>query len=176
MRKLLSHAFSDSALRQQEEIMKHYFDLLVQRLKEKIDSGSPTVDLTKWYNFLTFDIIGDMCFGESFGALQSGEYHVWMRNLFVGIKYARILVIATFYQPILFLLQCLIKIMPDIQKARTEHEQFTYLKTAKRLDAKTERKDFMTYVRQHCSLLWPSYPTPSTNLLNRSSAIMTNVV
>jgi cytochrome P450 len=147
MRKLLSHAFSDTALRQQEDLMSLYFELLVQRLNEKIDSpASGKVDLTQWYNFLTFDIIGDLCFGESFGALESGEYHVWMKNLFQGIKYARFLSIATFYEPAMTILKAIVKLSPSIQKARDEHEKFTYHKTAQRLDTKTDRKDFMSYV------------------------------
>ena len=59
MRKLLSHAFSESALREQESILTGYFDLLVSRLKE--ESQNPDidkVDITSWYNFTTFDIIG----------------------------------------------------------------------------------------------------------------------
>lgn len=62
MRKLLSHAFSDSALREQESILTGYIDLLVSRLKEQ--SQIPTidkVDIMSWYNFTTFDIIGFVC-------------------------------------------------------------------------------------------------------------------
>lgn len=61
MRKLLSHAFSDSALRQQEDILTKYFDLLVSGLSDRIDKSedektkSVVVDMAKWYNFLTFD-------------------------------------------------------------------------------------------------------------------------
>ena len=40
MRKLLSHAFSDSALREQEPLMTHYFDLLVEKLKQQIEGPS----------------------------------------------------------------------------------------------------------------------------------------
>jgi hypothetical protein len=78
MRKLLSHAFSDKALRQQEDIVNQYFSLLVSSLKQRVDDPKvdSVVDLSKWYNFLTFDIIGDLCFAESFGALESREYHV----------------------------------------------------------------------------------------------------
>ena len=59
MRKLLSHAFSESALREHESILTGYLDLLVSRLKEKSqDQSIDKVDLTTWYNFTTFDIIG----------------------------------------------------------------------------------------------------------------------
>lgn len=74
MRKLLSHAFSDSALREQESILTGYIDLLVSRLKEQ--SQIPTidkVDIMSWYNFTTFDIIGDLVLGDSFRALENGQ-------------------------------------------------------------------------------------------------------
>lgn len=152
MRKLLSHAFSDSALRQQEDILNKYFNLLISGLSSRITksedntTASVTVDLTKWYNFLTFDIIGDLCFGESFGALESGEYHVWMANLFGGVKYARFLSIAAFYEPLLTIMNGLIRVIPAVAKAKVEHKEFCENRTQTRLDLKTERKDFMSYV------------------------------
>ncbi|RDW85292.1 hypothetical protein BP6252_02882 [Coleophoma cylindrospora] len=149
MRKLLSHAFSDAALRQQEPTMHHYFELMVRKLEDKIDNAGGEVDISKWYNFITFDIIGDMCFGEPFNALDSGNYHYWMSNLFNGIKYSRILVIAAFYKPALPILMAIANLFPTISKARKEHQTFTRLKTEKRLEAKTDRIDFMTYILRH---------------------------
>ena len=59
IRKLLSHAFSETALREQEPILISYFDLLVSRLQEQIDGAiGGKVDIMSWYNFATFDIIG----------------------------------------------------------------------------------------------------------------------
>ena len=145
MRRLLSHAFSDAALREQEPTMTKYFDLLVTGLSRKCDAGE-SVDMCKWYNYLTFDIIGDLCFNESFGALETGEYHVWMNNLFQGIKFARFLRIAVTYKPLMLVLKLWTKLNPKIAEARVQHEQFTKLKTAKRMDSPTNHKDFMTYV------------------------------
>ena len=57
MRKLLSHAFSDNALREQESLVTHYFDFLIERLKQQIDGPKHgKVDLTAWYNYTTFDV------------------------------------------------------------------------------------------------------------------------
>ena len=95
---------------------------------------------------MTFDIVADLCFGESFHALESGEYHSWVRNIFEAIKYGRIFPVASFYQPALYILRLLVAMFPSIQKARDEHMTFSRLKTAQRLDMKTNRKDFMTYV------------------------------
>lgn len=70
-----------------------------------------------------------------------------MANLFEGIKYARFLSIAAGYQPLLAIMEGLIKMIPGMAKAKIEHEAFCSEKTQTRLDTKTERKDFMSYVR-----------------------------
>ena len=58
-RKLLSYAFSGTALREQEPILTSYYDLLVSRLKKKLDGNvAARVDIMSWYNFTTFDVIG----------------------------------------------------------------------------------------------------------------------
>jgi cytochrome P450 len=57
-RKLVSHAFSDQALKEQEPLLKGYAEALVAKLKEKAtDSEETKVDMVKWYNFTTFDIM-----------------------------------------------------------------------------------------------------------------------
>ncbi|RAH50530.1 cytochrome P450 [Aspergillus brunneoviolaceus CBS 621.78] len=67
-RRLMAHGFSDSSLRGQEPIIYGNVDLLMQRLQEKCEEGE-VVDLVKWYNFTTFDIIRDLAFGEPFDRL-----------------------------------------------------------------------------------------------------------
>lgn len=52
MRRNLSHAFSDRALREQEGIVKGYVDLLVRSLQEETDKGK-TVDMMQWYNYVS---------------------------------------------------------------------------------------------------------------------------
>ncbi|KAL8301068.1 hypothetical protein RB593_000055 [Gaeumannomyces tritici] len=85
-RRHLAHAFSDSALSAQEPILQHYVDLFIQRLSESAMGGSKPVAMMDWLNYITFDIIGDLSLGESFGSLSSGEYHVWVNNMFKGIR------------------------------------------------------------------------------------------
>jgi hypothetical protein len=80
-RKALSHGFSDRSLRAQEPIVKFYVDLLVQKLRE-LAVIDQSVDMVKWYNLTTFDIIGDLAFGESSGRSRDinlphlGQNHV----------------------------------------------------------------------------------------------------
>ncbi|KAL2262294.1 hypothetical protein VTK26DRAFT_1846 [Humicola hyalothermophila] len=41
------------------------------------DDGA-VVNLAAWFNFVTFDIIGDLAFGAPFGCLSAGRYHPWV--------------------------------------------------------------------------------------------------
>lgn len=53
MRKFLARAFSDQSLREQEQIIDGVIHLLVDRVGEisKVEGG---VDLTRWFNLMTF--------------------------------------------------------------------------------------------------------------------------
>ena len=71
-RRALSHAFSQKALLEQESIIKGYVDLFIERLTPFAATGRE-LNMCDWFNFTTFDIIGDMAFGEPFGCLRDGE-------------------------------------------------------------------------------------------------------
>ncbi|KAF2965090.1 hypothetical protein GQX73_g8477 [Xylaria multiplex] len=51
VRRLLSHGFSDRALREQEPLIGSYVDLLIRRLREKCDGGAASLDMRDWYNY-----------------------------------------------------------------------------------------------------------------------------
>ena len=59
MKRLLAHAFSESALLEQEPLLTRYFDLLISKLKQQVEGPARgRVDMMAFYNFVTFDIIG----------------------------------------------------------------------------------------------------------------------
>jgi cytochrome P450 len=62
LRRTMAHGFSDRSMREQQPIIKGYVDLLISRLKENCTKGK--VDIMAWYNYTTFDVIGDLAFGE----------------------------------------------------------------------------------------------------------------
>ena len=73
MRRLLTHAFSSKALKEQEQILHIYADMLIEKLADMMRGTQHAIDdMTRWYNFTTFDLIGDLAFGESFGCLPRG--------------------------------------------------------------------------------------------------------
>ncbi|KAK6206423.1 hypothetical protein LQW54_007716 [Pestalotiopsis sp. IQ-011] len=76
-RRQLAHAFSTKSLRGQEGIVQGYLDQFVDQMgKLSVEKGS--VEVGEAFNWLTFDIIGDLAFGESFGAVASGKTHFWV--------------------------------------------------------------------------------------------------
>lgn len=74
-RRILSHAFSEKALAEQEPLIQSYADQLVDRLREVTSQTGEAQDMTKWYNWTTFDVIADLIFGEPFGCLQNLATH-----------------------------------------------------------------------------------------------------
>ncbi|KAI1213179.1 cytochrome P450 [Annulohypoxylon truncatum] len=79
LRRQLSHGFSEKSLRQQEGIIGAYVQLLIQRLHEHSKNGSVALNMREWFNYVSFDIIGDLGFGSSFGCLESSSYHPWVQ-------------------------------------------------------------------------------------------------
>ena len=72
-RRIMSHAFSVEALKAQEKLTTEYVDLFISKIGEVAEANKGVVDLNCWYNYLTFDIIGEMAFGESFRCMATGK-------------------------------------------------------------------------------------------------------
>jgi len=71
MKRKLSNGFSVKALSEQEDIVHYYLDKLIGQINAH-GTGPEGDEMVKWYNFFTFDLIGDLAFGESFGSLNDG--------------------------------------------------------------------------------------------------------
>ena len=145
VRKQLAHAFSERALRDQEPLMKAYVDLLMEKLKGVAAAGTP-VDIVEWYNFTTFDLIGDLAIGKSFRCLNDSKYHSWVSGIWKSIKigpYIRTMATYTDIQRLMRLLA-----PASIRKARQRHERYVLENTQERLGKGIveERKDFLSYI------------------------------
>lgn len=78
MRRHLSHAFSSQSLAEQEPLVSESIDKFVNLVGELGRKGDGSFDITKGFGMMAFDVIGDLAFGETFGGLESGEYHPWI--------------------------------------------------------------------------------------------------
>lgn len=96
---------------------------------------------TVGYNYTTFDIIGDLAFGEAFGCLEQSQYHPWVAMIFQSIKVGTWLQVMNFYpwaKPLLLLV-----VPKDLVAKRKEHLKLTKEKLLKRMDLGAERPDFL---------------------------------
>ena len=68
IRKLWAHGFSARALISHEELEQRYVSLFIEQIRRHGVASKDGMNMVEWFNFLTFDIIGELVFGEGFGA------------------------------------------------------------------------------------------------------------
>lgn len=140
MRRVLSHGFSAQSMLQQQPIITSYVDLLFQRLHELCEEGKRPIDMVAWYNYTTFDIIGDLAFGESFRCLENSDYHPWVKLIFDSIKTGSLLSQA---QKFPILTPLLKKLVPrQLIRKREENDALARAKVDHRISLGMSRPDF----------------------------------
>ena len=141
-RRLLSHAFSERALRQQEQLLQSYIALLIQQLRIRASSAeSAVIDMVQWLNVTTFDIIGDLSLGESFDCLEESRYHPLLSVLFVSLRFFGLAGYAKTLLP------------KHLQQKRKNHinmaNERIRRRRAKGASVDGQRNDFMTFILRH---------------------------
>lgn len=148
MRRLLAHAFSSKALGEQESILHTYADILIHKLGDLMqESCAPAVDLNSWLNFATFDLIGDLAFGEPFDCLASSKYHWWVLVILDAVRASAYLKIFWFYPLLLPLVALLVP--KHLLEKRKSTFAFSVDKMRRRLQRDTTRPDFTSYILKH---------------------------
>ncbi|KAG6995622.1 hypothetical protein G7Y79_00043g079060 [Physcia stellaris] len=128
-----------------EPLLQQYVNKFISQLR--IQGDGAVVDLVQWFNFLTFDLTGDLAFGESFGCLDGGTLHPWIERIFAHFKSATLLASTRFYPT---LHKALIWSLPaSVLKKQQEHFQMARDKVQKRLNLEQERPDFLDHVVEH---------------------------
>ena len=148
IRRQLSHAFSEKALREQEDLITGYITLLIDKLSDSAASGTK-VDMVKWYNFTTFDIVSDLAFGESFYSLKNGQYHPWVSSVFNNIRTFNVIRSFATYPGARLIIGLLAS--SELRASRKIHKDYSRKTVLKRLSRGTmeERRDFMSYTLNH---------------------------
>jgi len=146
-RRAMDPGFSERAVLRQEFILNEYVDLFITKIRERTAAtGNTVVDIVTWLNFVMFDIIGDLAFGESFHCLENAEYEDWMSGMFGSIK-ANYLTISLRHYPLIFNL--LMKFIPAKAKAQMkEHARRTKSKVDQRLNSKIDRPDIISQIQR----------------------------
>lgn len=122
IRKIFTPAFSDRALVQQATLFLKYTDKLVDILRSGGEDGA-IFDLVRLYNFTTFDVMGDLTFGEPLHMLDNGEYDPWVPVIFKNVKEGVKLSLIYNYYP---LVAKFFRTFLHKKLAKMAHEHFSY--------------------------------------------------
>ena len=141
IRKQVSYGFSAKALEDQQSLISGHVDTMMTQLRER----KGPFDLANWFNFIAFDIVGDLAFGQSFECVENGAYHPWASFSLAAFKAAIFMSALNRYG----LLKFTVLLLP--RSLTAAHDKFIgYAKqtVAKRLERTTDRPDFITYMQR----------------------------
>lgn len=147
-RRALAHSFSMKALMEQEPIIQGYVDVLIKNLT-RMAKHEDEFNMVNWLNFTTFDIIGDLAFGDPFGCLENGAFHDWVALIYETVKVGaleqatrRFATVGSWTQSML------LNLIPNhVRQRRRNHLIFSKEKVVRRLENKdTDHRDFIWYI------------------------------
>lgn len=88
-RRVWSAGFGDRALRGYEQRMRVYRQKLFQRLEARAVAES-AINISQWFNFYSYDTMGDLAFARSFDMLDASRNH-WAVDMLmhgmIGYRY-----------------------------------------------------------------------------------------
>ncbi|KAJ5709395.1 Short-chain dehydrogenase/reductase SDR [Penicillium malachiteum] len=144
MRRYLAHAFSDHSLSEQEPLIARTIDQFIDQIGVK---GAEGLDLGKGFEMMTFDIIGDLAFGETFGGVETFEPHPWisitlgaMTQGALADMFKRFPTAATVIN---FLFPSKIR---KLTEETRQNEDMAISLVERRIQGQTNRKDFLTRI------------------------------
>lgn len=144
VRKVFAPAFSARALKQQQPLFTKYVDLLVAQLGKKEDAdesgwSKTPKDLCMMFNLTTFDIMGELTFGQPLGLLKNARYTPWVQSIFKSLKILPVVQIIEFYAPLKFIYRL---IEPQsVKNMRHDHWNHSASRVDKRLEQGSEQPD-----------------------------------
>lgn len=145
-RKILSHAFSDAALKEQEPLLKRWAGLFLSKLMDQAD-GAQKVDMLKMLNCTTFDIMSDLTFAEPLHMLSNSEYSPWVKAIFGGIKRNMLFrCVRTLHPAVKQCFDTLIPRIPSLRKNILQHWSFTVQRVDRRLAKTPDRPDLWSRI------------------------------
>lgn len=87
-RRILGHAFSDSAIRSAEHFILQNVTKCCRLLGPPHgDEWSEKRNMNDWANWLAYDIMGDLMFGKTFNCLEEDEYRPLPRSITDGTRF-----------------------------------------------------------------------------------------
>ncbi|KAL7933465.1 cytochrome P450 [Trichoderma chlorosporum] len=140
-RKSMANGFSQQAMVDQQSLISVYIDNLFEKFREFSSMGE-TFDVLAWFHYATFDIMGDLAFGESFDCVQNSTFHPWITLI---IQSSMNMALMASFRRMGFLSNILVALTPkSLLTKLAEHNKLSEQKVYKRLNTDTDRKDFIS--------------------------------
>jgi len=147
-RKLLSHAFADKSLKDLEPMLKQWTEKMRSKLAEFSGTGLK-LDLLKYYNCTTFDIMGDLSFNESLNMLEDSEYSPWVKTIFASTKMGtRMRSIFMLHPALHWFGTNVLMSSPTVAAKRLEHKQYSSDRVDRRLKRTPDRPDLWSKIME----------------------------
>ncbi|KAL9624077.1 MAG: hypothetical protein Q9160_001599 [Pyrenula sp. 1 TL-2023] len=147
MRKYLSPAFSQRSLTEQEFLISKSVDKFIAKLGK---IGAKGTDIVLEFALMSFDIIGDLGFGETFQGIESDHVHPWIHRM-TGAMMQGALADTFFRFPLMarFVLYFFSGPIKRIIADTKINEQYSIDLVKKRLQKQATRKDFFTRILEN---------------------------
>ncbi|TGO36465.1 hypothetical protein BHYA_0124g00260 [Botrytis hyacinthi] len=150
-RRAMDRAFTERAVGSQEGMIGSYVDFQMKRLQDLVEENadaveSVVVDIVRWHGFFTFDLIGDLGFGESFRCLESEEYHPWVAMIFSSLNAAKYRASLGYYPGVSWLLAYFV--LESVVRKQMEHWNLAVEKINRRLEREISRPDISSLIKR----------------------------
>ncbi|KAI9036625.1 cytochrome P450 [Aspergillus affinis] len=140
-RRLFSHAFSEKALREQNDIIEYYLNRLMTQFSNLADAGP--INLSPWFTYFAYDVIRDLSFGEPCSCTATGIPDAFVSSL-PAISKELILLQMLKYYNLTWLRRLFIP--RSVSGARARNITQVVDTVTRRIERRTDRKDFLHYI------------------------------
>ncbi|MCJ1247172.1 hypothetical protein MMC30_004384 [Trapelia coarctata] len=148
IRRVLAHAFSDKALREQEPLIQSHVDMFLEQLEQQSkDPSAGNPNFADWYDWYTFDVICDLSFGQSFDCVRDKTYHPWVAYLLHVLQGVVLLSVSQRFPPLDRLLRFMVP-KKNLRMMR-DHKKKSADLVDQRIDSEMDRVDFHSYILKH---------------------------
>ena len=118
-------------------------DVLLKQLGRIADRSEPA-EMTRLFNFATFDVMGQLCFGHSLGMLEKNELNPWVLAVFESLKMLPFASIIAYY----LLLDSIFKRYEPkwVTEQRKTHCQYSADRVDQRLQEGSDQPDIWNLI------------------------------
>lgn len=96
-RKILNPSFSEKSTKEYEPTIHQNTDHMISKLSKNVYKGDSRTNITKWLQWLSFDMIGDVVWGEPFDCVAEGRSHPCLALSMDLVSFSSFIVFVTWW-------------------------------------------------------------------------------